>query len=208
VAAAEALMKAEGRRGAGLRIIVADHFVRYTLLPWSENLCSNRARQTMARALLKNSLGDRAEPLDIALDRPAFGKNGIAAAVDRHFLAALRALAKAQGLRLGSLQPRLIAELATRPKQLADGWLACIDHGWLTLAGLRAGEIGCLHNHRASTSDPALLAGELAGLLAAESAAVVGRKLFISSRDMATPALGGEWETTLWPALLSGDVNA
>ena len=205
LAAAEALLRASGKRGAALRIVVADHFVRYALLPWSENLCGNKLRLGMARALLKNTLGERAETLDIALDRPGFGKSGLAAGVNRQFVAGLRAAAKAQRLRLDSLQPRLIAELAARPKALVDGWLACIDSGWLTLAGLRGGEIGCLHNHRASTGEAAMLAGELAGLLAAERTAVVGRKLFICSRDVTPPTLGGEWETTLWPALLGGD---
>jgi hypothetical protein len=208
--AAEALLKAGGRRSAGLRIVVADHFVRYALLPWSENISGNKARLAMARALLKNTLGDKAEGLDIALDRPAFGKNGIAAGIDRNLLAGLRAAAKAGRLRLNSLQPRLIAELASQQKQLADGWFACLDLGWLTLAGLRGGEIASLRNHRASTAEPAILAGELGGLLAAGSAATMettagprvdGKKVLISAHAVVVPTLADGWETTLVPAL-------
>ena len=121
-------------------------------------------------ALLKHALGERADRLDIALDRPAFGKNGIAAGIDKNLLAGLRAMAKARRLRLSSLQPRLIAELAAHRQQLDDGWFACLDQGWLTLAGLRDGDVASLRNHRASTADPAILAGELSGLLAAETA--------------------------------------
>ncbi|MBL8415611.1 MAG: hypothetical protein JNM42_14320 [Propionivibrio sp.] len=206
--AAGALLKAHGRRGAALRIVIADHFVRYALLPWSEDIIGNKARLALALALLKNSMGDRVKALEIALDRPAFGKNGIAAGVDRQLLAGLRASAQEHRLRLDSLQVRLIAELAARHKQMEDGWFACIDREWLTLVGLRRGEIGCLHNHRASTGDAALLVVELAGLLAAERAAVEGRNLFISSRDVAIPSLVGDWETTRWPASVGADLHA
>jgi len=208
LAAVAALLKLNGRRGASLRIVIADNFVRYALLPWSEEIIGNKARRALALALLKNALGDKANTLEIALDRPAFGKNGIAAGVDRQLLAGLRASAQAQRLRLDSLQPRLIAELAARHKQLEDGWFACIDREWLTLAGLRRGEIGCLHNYRASTGEAALLSGELTGLLAAESAMVEGRKLYISSREVGIPALGGDWETTCWPPTVGAELHA
>lgn len=208
LAAAAELLKAHGRRGAELRIVIADQFVRYALLPWSEEVIGNKARQALAQALLKNALGDKAKALEIALDRPAFGKNGIAAGVDHQFLAGLRATAQAQRLRLDSLQVRLIVELATRHKQLEDGWFACIDREWLTLVALRHGQIGCLHNHRASTGEATLLASELAGLLAAESSGIESRKLYISSREVAIPSLVGDWETTRWPATVGADLHA
>lgn len=203
LAAADALLKTTGK-GAALRIVVADHLVRYALLPWSEMLIGKAARLDMARALFRNALGERAAALDIALDRPAFGKNGIAAGIDRQLLAGLRATAKARRLRLSSVQPRLIAELAAQQTQLNDGWLACLDLGWLTLAGVRDGEISSLRNHRASTTEPAILAGELAGLLAAESATVNGKKVLISTTAVAAPKLAGGWETTLVTPVAGG----
>ncbi|UCV21342.1 hypothetical protein [Ferribacterium limneticum] len=203
LAAADALLKTAGK-GAALRIVVADHLVRYALLPWSDMLTGKAARLGLARALFRNALGERAAALDIALDRPAFGKNGIAAGIDRQLLAGLRAAAKARRLRLNSVQPRLIAELAAQQTQLNDGWLACLDLGWLTLAGVRDGEIASLRNHRASTAEPALLAGELAGLLAAESATVNGKKVLISTSAVAAPKLAGGWETTLVTPVAGG----
>ena len=203
LAAADALLKTAGQ-GAALRIIVADHLVRYALLPWSEMLTGRAARLDMARALFRNALGERAAALEIALDRPAFGKNGVAAGIDRQLLAGLRAVAKARRLRLNSVQPRLIAELAAQQAQLNDGWLACLDLGWLTLAGVRDGELASLRNHRASAAEPAILAGELAGLLAAESATVNGKKVLISASAIAAPKLAGGWETTLVTPVAGG----
>ncbi len=208
LSAAEALLKADGKRGGSLRIVVADHFVRYALLPWSANISGQKMRLAMARALLKNTLGDKVESLEIALDQPVFGKNGIAAGIDRQLLVGLRAAAKAQRQQLKSLQPRLIIELAARRAQLADGWFASIDHEWLTLVGLHGGEIVCLRNYRASTGEPALLANELAGLLAAESVTVNAKNLSISSSEAALPSLSGDWKTTYWPAVICGDAHA
>ncbi|MBL8430653.1 MAG: hypothetical protein JNJ95_12330 [Dechloromonas sp.] len=203
LAAAEVLLKTTGE-GAALRIIVADHLVRYAVLPWSEMLTGKAARLDMARALLRNTLGERAAALDIALDRPAFGKSGVAAGIDRQLLVGLRAAAKARRLRLSSVQPRLIAELAVQRTQLNDGWLACVDSGWMTLAGIRDGEIASLRNHRARTAEPAILAGELGGLLAAESATVNGKKVLISTSAGAAPKLAGGWETTLVTPVAGG----
>lgn len=204
LAAAETLLQANGRRGASLRIVVADPFVRYALLPWSEHLVSRQARLGLARALLRNALGDKADGLDIALDRPAFGKNGIAAGIERSLLDALRAAAKGAGLRLVSLQPRLIVELAAHHRQLADGWFACLDAGWTSLLGLRAGEIACLHNHRAATGT----AGELAGLLIAGNATVGSKKVTISAIGGAPPSFGDGWETLVLPAAVGGEADA
>lgn len=205
--AAETLLR-NVRRGATLQVVVADPFVRYAVLPWSESIVGQEARLAMARALLRNALGEKAETLDIALDRPAFGKSGIAAGIDRNLLVALRGVAKARRLRLHSLQPRLMVELKVRQKQLSDGWFACIDDGWLTLVGIREGQIASLRNHRASTADTVALAGELAGLLAAEATSPSNRKLFISSRQAAAMEVAGEWEMMHWPLAVGGDVYA
>lgn len=207
LATAETLL-GTARRGAALRIVIADPFVRYAVLPWSESIIGKPARLAMARALLRNALGERAEILDIALDRPAFGKSGIAAGIDRNLIAALRSLAKVRRLRLYSLQPRLMVELNVRYKQLADGWFACIDEGWLTLVGIREGQISSLRNYRANTADRRMLADELGGLLAAEAMPPGSRKLFVSSREVVLTELAGEWETTHWPFVVEGEAHA
>lgn len=195
LSAARTLLEASGR-GSALCIVVADHFVRYALLPWSDMLTGKQARLGMARALFRNALGDKAEALEIALDRPAFGKNGIAAGLDRPLLVGLRALAKARRLRLNSLQPRLMAELAAAGGPLNDGWFACLDDGWVSLAGVRDGAIASLRNHRASTADSTVLARELAGLLIAESSTVNGKKVLISTLSGMLPALPAGWDTS------------
>ncbi len=202
--AAETLLQAYGRRGASLRVVVADPFVRYALLPWSERIVGCQARLAMARALLRNTLGDKADAIEIALDRPAFGQNGIAAGIDGHLLTALRGTAKSAGLRLVSLQPRLIVELAAHRRQLDDGWFACLDAGWICLLGLCAGQIASLHNHRAAPG----AAGELAGLMIAGNATVGSKKVHISAIGGVAPGIGEGWESRVLVAAVGGDAYA
>ena len=74
-------------------------------------------------------------------------------------------------------------------------------HGFGPRWGRYGGDVASLRNHRASTADPAILAGELSGLLAAETAAVNGKKVLISKYSGAAPTLAGGWETTVVAAI-------
>lgn len=184
--AAAGELLAQAPRGAALRIVLADSLVRYALLPWNETLLGRRDRQAMALALLRSSLGEKAANLEIAVDDPGFGQNGMAAGSERQLLDALRRLAKGRHQRLGSIRPRLLAELASRRQQLGDGWFACVDDDWISLLGLAGGSPVRLRNHRAAPD-------ELAGLLAAEAAAIAGHRLDIVGRAAISPP-GTAWE--------------
>jgi len=204
--AAGALLTTKASPFGRLRIIIANQFVRFALLPWSESVLGDKARLGMAKALLRNSLGDQAEHLEIALDSPAFGLNGLAAGLPKDLLAALRQTAKTRCLRLDSLQPRLISDLATCRQLLNDGYVAFPDDDWLTLLGLRNGNITLLRNHRMH-AEPERLGNELLGLLAAEHAAVDHKKVRIFSRGD-WPKTLGDWEIEQQMSLLEGGAHA
>lgn len=211
LAAVDAALTADGRRGGSLAIVVADHFVRYALVPWSPDLVGEKARRAMALALLRHNLGDQAGRLEIALDRPAFGANGVAAGIDRDLLDALRARARAARLRIASLQPRLISELAAGRKRLTgtDGWFACVDQERVSLLAFRAGAIASLRNHRLATADPDALGRQLAGLLAASGPAPAGHRLWLCSGGPRLPdRLPGDWALSPWSSPLTGAAHA
>lgn len=208
LAAATALLRSDARRGATLRIIVADHFVRYALLPWDDALSGRKARLSMARALYTDVLGESAAALEVAIDTPVFGHGGIAAGIDRQLVAGLRTAAREQGLRLASLQPRLICELAGWRGASSDGWFAAIDRGWLCLAGLRDGRPVRLHNCRSGSQTTAALAAELAGRLAADAAAVPTQPLFLCCRESDAPTMAAGYAPTLLRSALPEVGNA
>lgn len=206
LAAADALLSTQSRAHGGLRIVLANQFVRFALLPWSDSVLGDKARIGLAKALLRNSLGERAEQLEITLDRARFGINGLAAGIHRDLLAALRQAAKTHRLRLTSLQPRLCKDLAGSRLPLGDCCLVFPDDGWLTLLGLRDNQITLLRNHRMH-AEPERLGSELLGLLAAENTAIDRKTVRIFSRD-AWPKTLGDWEIEQQMSLLEGGAHA
>ena len=206
LAAAAALLATHSRAYGRLRIVIANQFVRFAVLPWSDSVLGDKARLGMAKALLRNSLGEQAEQLSLALDRPAFGQNGLAAGIPGGLLAALRQTVKSRRLRLDSLQPRLTSDLASCRLSVGDGCVVFPDDGWLTLLGLRNGNITLLRNHR-THAEPEQLGAELQGLLAAEDAAVDRKKVHVFSRD-AWPKTLGDWEIEQQMSQLEGGAHA
>ena len=189
--AALALLDERAGAGASLQIVIANPYVRYVLLPWSEAVIGDKARRALALALLRSSLGEQAGQLDIALDQPVFGKNGVAAAIDQGLLDALRQGAKRRRLRLGAVQPQLGADLAAVRRQSSDGCLLFEDGDWQTLVGLQAGNVCLLRNHRAAATAEQRQR-ELQGLLAMQGRTVNRKNLQIFTNGSWPEALD-EW---------------
>ena len=208
--AAASLLAADSG-GGRLRVVVANHFVRFALLPWSERVLGDKARRAVARALLQHNLGEAAARLDIALDRAAFGLNGLAAGIDRELLDGLRRIARERRLRLAAIQPQLTAELAAARRMLDDGCVVISEPGWLTLAGLRHGDLCLLRNHRAAAT-PAGQAGELLAMLAADFPApmaatadpAVDRKILRIFTTDPWPENLGDWQVECHAPLAAG----
>jgi len=187
VATALALATEKLPRRSRVTIVVADHFVRYALLPWSEHLLGRRLREESARALLRASHGEAAAALTIALDRPRFAMNGIAAGIDGALLAALRSGCADVGLRLVAVRPQALHVLAAARGRIAggDGWFCRAERDRLVLAGFSAGNVSSLRNQRSDLADDGALARELAGLTAV--APPPGRALLYFRGDGVAP---------------------
>lgn len=207
LAAVAGMLAADNRRGGRVEIIVADHFVRYVVLPWSDGITGPRARQAVAHALLRNTLGERVDTLEVALDRPRFRRTGLAAGIERRFVDELRGAFRRRRIAVSSLQPRLVRELASGRKKLADfdGWFVSADPERLTLASLERGSLVALRNQR---STPESLGTELGALLAADCRREPGGKLFVCTDGLMLPSIPPPWEVAAWPSVLSGVTHA
>jgi hypothetical protein len=183
------------RRHSRLRVVIADHYVRYALLPWSDRLLGEQLRRTTAVALMRSNHGDIASTLNIALDQPRFGMNGIAAGIDGTLLAELRARLAALGIRPHSIVPRALHELALARTQLAsgNGWFCHAEKDRIVLAGLHGGNIVSLRNQRTDAVDRQALASELGGLTAAATASgqAGSTKLYFSADGLVAPEISG-----------------
>ncbi len=96
-------------RKAAVKVILSNHFVRYTIMPWSEALGNAAEEEAYARHCFRQLYGAEAEYWELRLSPQRAGLPQLASAVDTRFLAALRNVFKLNGGMLKSVQPRLMA---------------------------------------------------------------------------------------------------
>ena len=123
---------------ACLRAVVADQWVRYCVVPWSDSLNSADEIQAHARELMAGVFGDAMTDWTISMSEAAPGNPRLASAIPTALLTTLRELASHHGQQLASIQPQLIASFNAWRHVLpagAAGWFVTVDEG--TLAALR-----------------------------------------------------------------------
>lgn len=127
----------EQRKGvASLHAVVSDHFVRYTSLPWRDNLVSQSDWLAYAKFTFVETYGNVADDWAVAVDRQVPGKASLACAMDARFLRELRQTAEKFKVRLTSVQTALCERINRHRRQLvaAELCLVSIESGRLTLA--------------------------------------------------------------------------
>jgi hypothetical protein len=134
--ALERVMQADsGKRLAKrIRLVLANEFVRYTLVPWKAERLTEAEREQFARALLLERYGEREHIWHLALEPQRFEKPALAAAIEADLMAALQSLAARNGYRLISMIPALVDEINRHRRQLGKvtaGWLVDASDGRL-----------------------------------------------------------------------------
>jgi hypothetical protein len=117
----------EGR--ARVTVVLANQFVRYAIVPWSDALRTEQERQAYLRHYFAKIHGERAKGWTLRASPGAGNEPRLASAVDSSLIAELKeAFQKRPGARLGSIQPQLMADFnAARGAVPAAG-------AWLVLA--------------------------------------------------------------------------
>jgi hypothetical protein len=128
--------------GARTRIVIADHWVRYAIVPWVAALNSADERLAHGRQLLTSLYGEAVAEWDLCMSEAPPNASRVICAVPRDLIAALRAACAAQGSALTSLQPQLVAAYETWRSSLphSNAWFVSIEQG--SLAAARLGSNG------------------------------------------------------------------
>lgn len=124
-----------GWSGANVRIVVADPWVRYMIVPPEQGLENEAERVAHARHLLSQAFGDMSEwTLTLSDEFPAQGR--VASAIPTALLSGLTQEVAASGSRVISAQPRLIAAFNQAAMRLptAACWFVAVDDGSLAAA--------------------------------------------------------------------------
>jgi len=122
--------------GANGRLIVADHWARYAIVPWSDALTDQDERLQHARYCLAKTFGDVVSQWTVTLNESAPGIAQVACAIPSGLLARIHDLTEACGLRVKSVQPQLIASFNSWRGRLAkgDGWFVTLEEESLAAA--------------------------------------------------------------------------
>jgi hypothetical protein len=129
-----------GRKGQAA-VVLADQFVRYSLLQPNEALKSDEQWLALARHRFTAVHGSRSADWDVKLTETAPSGPRLACAVDKRLIAVLADTFLNAGLHLMSVQPFLIAAFNRIKKQVGDGscWILVEEPGRLTMALIRRG---------------------------------------------------------------------
>lgn len=124
-----------------VNVILSNHFMRYTLVPWSETLTNAAEEEAYARHCFKQQYGADTEQWDLRLSPDSAGQPQLASAVDMRLLDTLREMFKRNGVKINSIKPRLMAAYNNCCAELqnVNGWFVLYEAGCLCLALLQQG---------------------------------------------------------------------
>jgi hypothetical protein len=142
LAALEAMLAQAPWSGARTRIVLADHWARYVIVPWVAALHSAEERLGHGRQLLNSTYGEAVATWDVRMSDAPPHMTRVACAVPSELIAAVRAACTAHGNTLVSLQPQLIAAYTAWRQCLpqSNSWFVSIEQG--SLAAARLGRNG------------------------------------------------------------------
>lgn len=114
--------------GAGIRsatVILSNHVVRYTVVPWRDSVTNYAERLVLARHCFRSIYGRSVDDWEIRLSGDGFRRNALAAAIDRGLVAALHLQFSQSGIALDAIQPYFMAVSNQFRRVLAARRSAC-----------------------------------------------------------------------------------
>lgn len=204
-------------QGATAAVVLSNHFVRYQLLPWSDEISSGEELAAYARQCFGQVHGEAAKEWAIRVDEPRRGRPTLACAVDQELLEGLDASLAAAGSRLVSVRPGLAAAFNAVHAAFtaASAWFVMVENGKLLLSLARDGAWQVVTARKAASD---AWTAELPVLLEREwrlkGIAEVPDRVYVYATDGRKPTLpaGGPWRFEwLRPPLrfgLSADADA
>lgn len=177
-------------------VVLSNHFVRYALVPWSEELDGAEEELAFARHVFANTYGERAKTWEIRLSEDAPGAPRLASALEPALLEELRDCFSETGrIRLASVQPFLMSAFNLWRRRLGSDsdWLLVGEPGRACLARFAKGRWAAARNARLNGEGPE----EYVTLLERERHAAAGEaagSVLIYSSGAKVPDRGGEWK--------------
>lgn len=142
LAALEQWLGANKTGRAKVTVILSNHFVRYALMPFSDEVASSAEEQMLAQILLEDTYGDLAKQWCLKISGGGYREPRLVAAVDAELPEAIAAAFASGPLRLNAISPYLMTAFNCFRKQLqgADGLFAVAEPGQVVMVTFRNGQ--------------------------------------------------------------------
>lgn len=137
--------------GTSATVLLSDHFVRYLLVPWDEQLVTEEEQQAMVRHAFLTAYGTAAEGWSLRWDTPPPPAPRLACAIDGGLLSSLGAAFADASLGLVSIQPQLMASFNAHGGELpaqGDYWFLAEERGRISLVWLHDDAPNALYSQR------------------------------------------------------------
>jgi len=155
VAALDELLAGFATPGIAATVIVSSRFVRYTIVPWRDNIVSAPERAEFARHCFRSTYGERAADWEIRISSGGFRRNALACAMDAQMLRTVETSLAGCGIPVASIQPNFMAacnRLRGELRGYESGCIAVLEPGrvslgifdrtgWNTLSARRIGTL-------------------------------------------------------------------
>jgi hypothetical protein len=128
--------------GTRTRVVIADHWARYAIVPWVAALSSAQERLAHGRQLLTSLYGEAVAGWDLRISDAPPRATRVICAVPGELIEGVRAACAAHGGALLSLQPQLVAAYEAWRHCLpqTNAWFVSVEQG--SLAAARLGRYG------------------------------------------------------------------
>lgn len=125
-------------------VVLSDHFVRYVLVPWSDQVNDKDEERAFVRHCFTQTYGKDAQHWALRMSQNGYGRTQVASAIDQGLLDDLERVANAHGFRLVSLQPHFMTVFNQWRRQLLGAvvWFVVAEPGRLCVSQLQQ---GCWH---------------------------------------------------------------
>lgn len=151
--ALEVCLEDSAWHGANVRMIIADHWARYSIVPWSDALSDEAERVQHARLCMANTFGDVVSQWTVTVSDAPPGSSQVACAIPTALLDRIRPVIESHDLKIKSVQPQLIAAFNGWRDKLprGDAWFVALDAGSLAAAHFTSTEWDCVRSVRIGT---------------------------------------------------------
>ncbi len=138
--------QALAKSGAYTRVIISNHLIKYTVIPWGIALAIESERQAYMQHRFKIAYGEPSKAWDLCMSEPDFGQASIASGVCAVLLKELHQVFEQQGIDVNAIHPHLMLasnqmlQHIKKQKNQKHFWFVVIESGRACVSLIENGE--------------------------------------------------------------------